>query len=307
MKIDNFALTMHQTCPAKYQLRMHEGWTAKRRSGALGFGGALHAGIAEWYRTGKIEAAVVAISEGWPEGISVDDFRTKEKCVTTMLEYVKKYPSEPFQIIGAPENPLIEVPFTLELGLSLSHCQECDYNNALEEEGWQLRDCKNCGRQLEPLEYGGILDGGINFSGQMFVFEHKSTTQLGSQYFNQFKPNNQISGYIWAGGLLSGMPVAGAMVNAIGIYKASPTKFERSITARSPQGIESWKRNVQSVCNEIKSHERTGYWPQRTGSCTQYGLCEYHSVHTLENPLEQIKRLETDYVRQHWDYELREG
>ena len=30
MKIDNFALTMHQACPSKYQLRMIEGWRSKQ-------------------------------------------------------------------------------------------------------------------------------------------------------------------------------------------------------------------------------------------------------------------------------------
>ncbi len=303
MKIDNFALQQFQTCPAKYDLRMRQGWVAKRRSGALGFGGAVHAGIAAWYKTKDVDAAILAIDAAYPEGISVDDFRTREKCVQVMIEYTRKYPAEQFTIVGAPDNPMIEVPFTLELGLCVPICNECGFNHGPTDSPM----CVQCGAALEPIEYGGICDGLIEFSGIPYVFEHKSTTQLGSSYFNQFKPNNQVTGYIWAAGLLSGQDVNGALINAIGIYKASATKFERQITSRSKIGIEAWKYNVQAVCGQIKLAERSGVWSLTTGSCTQYGLCEYHSVHVLENPKEQIMRLDTDYIKEAWDYELREG
>jgi hypothetical protein len=313
MKIDNFALTMHQTCPAKYDLRIRQGWTTRGKSGALGFGGALHVGLAVWYRTHSLEQALMAINDKWPEDLPVDDFRTKEKCITTMIEYSKFYPSEGFTVVGMPDNPMIEVPFTIELGLCVPYCG--DWTDGLgefhggcgaEQKDMAAQRCENCGASLEPIEYGGIFDGLVEFSEQVFVLEHKSTSVLGGSYFNQFKPNNQVSGYIWAAEELSGKHVVGALVNAIGIYKVGKTKFEREMTSRSEEGIKLWKQNVQVTCAEIKYHERTGYWPLRTQACTLYGLCEFHPIHVLEHASEQEKRLESLYVKDKWDYELRE-
>lgn len=302
MKIDNFALSMHQTCPAKYDLRIREHWVSRRRSGALGFGTALHEGLATWYRTGEVAKALVAISNHWPENMPVDDFRTKSKCVEVMLAYIKQYPHESWSIIGAPENPVIEVPFTLDTGMFLP-CTEC----------WLLEDpisdrvCATCGVPREPIEYGGIYDMLVEFGGSVFVVDHKSTSMMGSGYFNQFKPNNQMTGYIWAGSEMSGKRVSGAIINAIGIYKTGATKFAREITSRSPLAIEEWLLNLWHECVAIKSNERLGHFAMRTSACTLYGLCEFHSVHSLDNPKERARRLEVDFVKEEWDYEQRDG
>lgn len=303
MKIDNFALTMHQTCPAKYNLRMNEGWTTRRKSGALGFGSTAHSGLAVWYKTGDLAQSLRAITEAWPSESPSDDYRTLEKCISVMVEYTKAYPTESFRVIGhGTESPMVEVAFTLETGMYLS-CKECGPIAG----AWDKEDkyCKNCGEPLEPIEYGGIFDTVVEFGGQAFVLEHKTTSQLGSYYFNQYKPNNQVTGYVWAARKLSGKRVGGAIINAIGVFKVGATKFQREITSRSDADIETWLDNVRAVCEEIQWHNRTGTWPMRTSACVLYGQCEYHSVHVLDNPVAQQKRLEQDYVRDHWDYEKR--
>ena len=306
MKIDNFALSMHQSCPAKYQLRMIEHWSSRRRTGALGFGSALHIGLAEWYRSGDPVKCLGAINEAWPDNMPIDDWRTKEKCIVTMAEYIKQYPTETFKVVGAPENPVIEVPFTIDMGFYLP-CIECGNMVEDEDSGPFRAKCENCGGDKEPLEYGGIYDMLVDFGGQLFVVDHKSTSVLGPQYFNQFNPNNQMTGYIWAATQLSGTKVTGAIINAIGVMKTGKTKFEREITSRSPEAIETWKRNVYVEACNIKEHERIGFFPQRTQSCTMYGKCEYHDVHVLQHAVEQAKRLEQDYVKESWDYEMRDG
>ena len=279
MIIDNFALTNFQSCPAKYDLRILQHWQSRRKSAALGFGGTFHEGLAEWYRSGDRAKAMMALSEAWPQFTPIDDYRTKEKCVSTLIEYFKTYPAETFSIVGAPSNPMVECVFTLDTGLTL-------------DDG-------------EPIEYGGIFDGIVEFGGSVYVLEHKTTSQLGSTYFNQFKPNNQVTGYTWAAGLLSGKRVGGAIINAIGVFKSSASRFDRQITTRSQQEIEDWLINVQATCQQIRDCERRGYWPLYTGSCTMYGRCEYHDVHILGTPIERRKRLEQDYEVKQWAHEER--
>jgi len=309
MKVDNTALTTHQTCPAKFDLRIRQGWASKGKSAALGFGGALHSGLAEWYKKKDIRAALLAIDTAWDARAgNVDDWRTKDKCITTMIEYSKVYPSESFSVVGAPENPMIEVPFTIELdGLCIPYCSTCDKWYTDKQGLVTMTKCPSCLGDLEPIEYGGIFDGLIEFSHRIFILEHKSTSVLGASYFDQFKPNNQVAGYIWGASKLSGKKVDGALINAIGVYKASKTKFERHITSRSDVAIEEWKKNVQLTCAEIKFHELHGYWPMRTQACTLYGRCEFLNVHELEHEAERQARLHMEYEINPWDYELREA
>ncbi len=317
MKIDNFALTMFQACPIKYKLRMIDGWTTRRKGAALGFGGALHEGLAEWYRSSDKAKALMAIHEAWPANVPVDDYRTKEKCLSVMIDYMRTYSDEHFHIVGAPANPMVECTFTLDTGMKLN-CRDCG-DIAGKWDGYATvadgqvvivssgDNCPNCGQPLEAIEYGGIFDGLIEFSGSVYVLEHKSTSQLGTYYFNQFKPNNQVTGYVWAAGLLSGRRVGGAIINAIGVYKSSATKFDRQITTRSPDNIAEWLNNVKNTCEMIVACERSGYWPMFTTSCTMYGQCEFHQVHVLSTETEREKMLEQAYVREEWHYEQRAG
>lgn len=313
MKVDNFALTNFQTCPAKYELRIKQGWTTRRRSSALSFGGGFHEGLAVWYKTHDLAAALSAIVNKWDDSVSVDDYRTKEKAVQVMIDYVKHYPQESFKVVGFETGaPMIEVPFVLDTGLHLD-CQLCAEHPGVSTPFTEARTkvitkdiCSRCGTPYEPIEYGGIFDGLVDFNGQLWVFEHKTTSQLGSYYFDQFKPNNQVTGYIWAAEQLSGRKVQGAIINAIGVYKTGATKFERGMTARHPQDLKEWLENIRIVCNQIKRAEKEGY-SQSTGACTLYGKCEYHSIHVLSHPSERQKRLESDYIQEAWDFEHRTG
>jgi len=302
MRIDNFALTMFQACPAKYKLRIIDGWTSRRKSAALGFGGAFHHGIAEWYRYGSMQKMLVGVREAWPDGMPVDDYRTLAKCCEVLMAYVKKYPAETFQVVQGPSGPLIEVSFTLDTGLYLS-CFNC---GSLDKSAPTRPVCYHCGIPKEVLEYGGIFDGLVEFSGAVYVIEHKTTSQLGAYYFDQFRPNNQVTGYTWGGGLLSGKHVGGALINAVGVYKSSAPKFERQVTVRSQVEIAEWLQSVYATCEQIQQCKRTGIWHLQTIACTMYGKCEFHQVHVLPHQNQRINLLEQEYVVSLWDYEGRD-
>lgn len=283
MKIDNFALTMHQACPSKYNLRINQGWTARRKSGALGFGAALHLGLAEWYRSRNLDKALVEISAGWEDPADQDDYRTLDRCLDTMAQYAARYSHENFTPVVGPAGPMLEVSFSLDTGHDVS----------------VFKDGRHV---IEPLEYGGIFDGLVEMGSNVYVLEHKTTSQLGPYYFTQYKPNNQVTGYVWAAGQLTGKRVAGAIINAIGVLKTQ-TKFERQITTRSAEDIATWLTDVRTEAQSIQEHATGGHWPMRTPSCVMYGKCEFHDVHVLGSPEEQDAMLQAHYVRRTWDFE----
>lgn len=306
MKIDNYALNLFQVCPEKYRLRIKKGYTSRRKSAALGFGLAFHAGLAGWYRTKSRVEMTKAVENAWPDGMPVDDFRTKQKCIETLLAYTKEYPDETFQFVQGTSGPLIEVPFTLHTGLYLP-CSMCW---TLDISGKDDPLCSECHSLKEPIEYGGIFDGMVHFSGTLYVLEHKTTSQLGDSYFDQFRPNNQVTGYVWGGSGLSGQRVGGAFINAIGVYKSSAPKFKRQVTVRSEEEIAEWLKTVYADCVEIRRYERMfgvdTPWPMRTNACTTYGKCEYHRVHSMPHQKQRLVVLDQDYVQDYWDFEGRD-
>lgn len=289
MKIDNTALTAFQTCPALYFLRFKEHWSPRRKSAALGFGGGVHLGLGEWYTTKEMPRVAQAMASGWQPG-PPDDYRTLQKAVDVMVKYKQMYPNENFQFVQGPDGNLVEVVFTLPLTDILT--------------GEQLY-CEDG----EVIEYGGIFDGLVESGGpnsQVYVLEHKTTSRLGASYMLQFKPNNQVSGYIWAAGVLSNKKVMGALINAICVTKSGKIDFKRDITTRSAYDLSVWARDVQTTCNMIKKAEATGEWPRFTKNCTMYGRCEFHDVHVKGDPDTERRVLEQDYEYREWSHEARD-
>lgn len=317
MKIDNTMLKYFEDCPLKYKTRIVDEWTSRFGAGPLIFGGGVHEGLKAWYQgllDGKtpiqrMEEAIEAVNAftNW-DSLPIDDHRTKTKGLEMMLAYIKEYPSETFKVLQ------VEVPFCFELGRWILHCDHCGRDNDPFITGdypAATSVCRSCGSDLEPIEYGGIFDGIIQYGAGsqsvVYTFEHKTTSQLGGLYFRQFDLDNQISGYCWAGAQVSGKVVGGALINVLCLTRGSNISFKREMIGRNPTQLEQWKNDVAVTCNEIALAQRTGQWQKRTNHCmNKYGLCTFHSVHVLADPEERRRRLETDYRKEPWDFERRD-
>lgn len=306
MKIDNHALQLWQTCPAKHDLSIRKGWQPRFRGGAVGYGAAVHEGLATWYKVlmdnpkasvpDRLAAAKQSIINSWPENQPTDDFRTMSRACELMDKYADTYPFESFKPV------LVEQPFSFETGMYLD-CPACGESRAFPNDG----RCENCLAQCESIEYGGIVDLLVEFNGVYFIVDHKTTSQLGPMYFLQYKPNNQLTGYCWGIQQATGKHVSGAFINALCTTISGKISFKRELTNRSPNDIELWLRQLRSECNSIRRHELTGEFPYHTAQCMgKYGICEYHSVHVLSDPSEQQSRLETDFEVRQWNFELRD-
>lgn len=332
MKVDNTMLSTFDDCMLKYKESMEDHWSSRFQGGALGHGIAIHAGLAAWYqgpldglsKTQAMEAGVAEIARAWNPDHPRDDFRTLERAQKLFLKYVEVYPQESFKILS------VEVPYTLPLtppawltcpnswlvrdevtgiyGYDPEYGIGCDETRIINE-----GECANCGRALEPIEYGGIYDLLVQFgTSTIYVVDHKTTSQLGSTYFLQFNPNNQITGYIWGARSLSGRPVAGAIINALCLTTAGNMVIDpqrtRDMTSRTESDFIEFRSDVIWKCNAIATARRTGIWPKSTGMCqTKYGMCGYHSIHVLADEGERQLRRETDYVKRVWDFENRDG
>lgn len=342
MKVDNTMLSAFDTCALKYKESMEDHWSSRFQGGALGHGIAMHAGLQAWYQglldekdsVTRMKEAVAAIEKAWNPDHPKDDFRTLERAQRLMLEYIRAFPSETFKVLA------VEVPFLLSLTpQAWLTCENSWYvkdeqmglyeyrppamvdadGNTLHHERCRAEadengNCENCGFPCEEIEYGGIIDLIVQFGSAqstIYVVDHKTTSQLGSTYFLQFNPNNQITGYCWGAEQLSNSKVAGAIINALCMTTAGNMKVgseTRSITSRTQADYIEFRSDVIWKCNAIATARRTGVWPKSTDQCQgKYGMCGYHSIHVLGDESERQLRRETDYVKRVWDFENRDG
>jgi hypothetical protein len=74
--------------------------------------------------------------------------------------------------------------------------------------------------------------------GSLYVMDQKTTGgTVGTYYFEQFSPNNQMSLYSWAGQAILRSPVRGVIIDAAQIA-VNFTRFERGITTRSKDQLD---------------------------------------------------------------------
>lgn len=162
--------------------------------------------------------------------------------------------------------------------------------------------------------FGGRMDQIIMWNGRIWIRDFKTTSYMGKTYADQFDPNNQMSGYVWAGTQLSGRPVQGVLIETVYNTKTRGPDIKQFLSTRSEGQIEQWSATVAHELTEIrKAWERMpeeGYlaFPQRTLACNDYGGCYYagrhgdvgacsmNSGHEIEGWLEQ----KTQYSE--WDF-----
>jgi len=302
MKLDNFSFSGWQGCPLWYKTRILDRWTVRHKSAALGFGGAIHSGLATWYKTRDPDAAIEVLESQFPADQPVDDYRDGMKAKRVLLEYMQHYLHESFTVIPG----MVEVSAALPTGTYLPVCPRCAMDNrAVDNYDKEQTLCRACDAELEPLEYGGIFDTLVDFSGQVYILEHKTTSMLGPRFFDQFKPNNQVTGYVWLAKQLSGR-CDGAIINAIGVYKVGATRFERHITTRNDFDMAEWLQDLWTEACHIADNVRTGHFPMRSKACTLYGACEFLGVHQISDPSARQRYLEQDYVQEQWEFEKRD-
>lgn len=282
--IDNTALDAYMACPRRYFYGMVQN---RRRAGmvapALAFGTTVHKMLEEHYRTGGDRTAVErAIIMSWQQHDRPDDHRTVHRALSLYDEYLRHYGDHEAEArnwghtVGYPSNPLVEIPV------------EISWSGA-----------------LHP--YTGKIDRIIEHQGLFIVEDHKTTSALGTYYFEQFDPNNQMMGYAVLAQEATGLPIAGVRINAIGVLKTQ-TKFAREFVSFSQQRLAEWRDNYNYWISRLEesyhySNDKPDLacWPHNFNACAgKYGACQYTQVCTSPPHLRQ-RILESSFDLAPWD------
>jgi PD-(D/E)XK nuclease superfamily len=272
LEIDNSFIERLIACPRSLQYdRLLKRIPAESKP-SLSFGTAIHAAL-EWrYKNLKNASPTVADEQRIVDEVLTphfaaqptheEDHRTLAYAHEVLRQYNKRYNSEPFQLLtDSKGNVMAEMSFCLPL---------CEVSGV-------------------PVYYTGRVDLPVQWDGMIVVVDHKTTSMLGSFYFDGQKVSPQYEGYAWAFEQITQQRVGGYCINAIRT-KEMPAKpksgwdawwdesFGRHKEYLRPGQIDEWHRNTTSLIEEFFWHYNRGYMPMKKKACTMYGKCAYYDV-----------------------------
>jgi hypothetical protein len=301
---DSTSLGWLKECPRKYQYHMIEGWVSKGEQIHLEYGILYHEALAEYEkllfeacgdreRTANDHEQAVhlvvydILERTWRDGkpwraiadLEPNDkasLKNRENLVRTVVWYLDKFKNDPAQTRMHPVTgkPMIELHFQFNIGAGLN--------------------------PDNPYVLCGHLDRVVEFQGESFVMDRKTTTStLGSYYFEQYDPDNQMSLYTVASQVAFKTPVKGVIIDAAQIAVGF-SRFVRSFVFKTQDQIDEWMKDLRFWLWQASIFADRKYWPQNDKSCHKFGGCVFREI-CSRSPSVRDKFLESNFTRREWN------
>lgn len=291
---DSTSLGWLKDCPRKYMYSMIDGWVGRGESVHLEFGILYHEALEIYeihrYNEDTHDQALRKVvqrtlvntwREGRPWRASRDldpsdraSLKCRENLIRSIVWYLDKYRDDPAKTKMWSGGPMVELHFQFEAGFNY------DLNH--------------------PYNLCGYLDRIVTFQDQPFVMDRKTTTStLGSYYFEQYDPDNQMSLYTIASQVAFRTPVKGVIIDAAQIAVGF-TRFVRDFVFKTPDQIDEWMRDLKIWLRMAERFAEADYWPQNDKSCSKYGGCVFRSI-CSKSPSVRDRFLESNFTRREWN------
>lgn len=288
--VDDSLLKDFASCEHSMLLRYIYYWRTLHESDHLIFGGAYASGLEAarraFYQEGDDQFG--AIASGVAAGLKhyglhhhIDDRKSGTRLAEAIVFYGNRYPfaTDEFKPV-ARKNGTPWIEFSWAVPLPIEH----PVTN-------------------EPLIYVGRSDAVMeNPHGLLYLFDDKTTTQLGQSWASQWELNSQFSGYTWAA-WQQGVDVCGTVVRGLCSY-VDRLDMAQAIVYRPKHLITKWYDNTLSRLQRLRlvwlRMLATGQtFDYNFGTtCTSYGGCPFREICAAED---EDKWLNVNFKRRLWD------
>lgn len=306
--IDDSTLQIMQRCMRESAYAIGAKRKLMRDETALKWGGIMHKVLEMRYCGGAtkitkareqamFDTAIREFSEWSPPE---DDYRNLDRALQVIDDYNLTYSKEPFEIVPLKEFQGIETPFILPFTTL-----------RIDDHIWirdrASGDIFNQYVEYIPVYFMGRIDMVIKDELGLAVFDHKTTSIGGSNFFTPFYTATQFKGYAWAVEQILGERVTHAVIN--GIICRRPTRTgkgtefvrDNNITYH-PSHITEWKQTVEDTIKLYVSCVLEQNFPMQTFNCVhKFGKCEFYDVCQLP-PETRLTMLKSgQYVNRTWN------
>jgi len=287
---DSTCLGMLKTCPRLYQYQMIEGWSPNDESAHLVFGQLFHHALEEYDRrkaegSTHVEAMEWAIgdllvsSKGYapdPE-TKAGKYKSRDRLLALVIDYLDGYKDDAsVTFLLEDGTPAVELSFRFELDWGPAAAMT--YPPDASSHAIQVGDV-TANHVTQPYLLCGHLDRVVTFADDLYVMDRKtSMSTLGSYYFDQYEPNNQMTLYTLASRVILESPVRGVIIDAAQIKLEENNEFKRGMTLRTPDQLDEWLKDLERWLAIAESYAEADYWPQNDTACGNYGGCKFREV-----------------------------
>ena len=282
---DSTSLGWFKECPRKYYFSMILGLRARavEESVHLRWGSIYHSALELFDRrrfegadreTATRDVVRYVLEATWDDGKPWEpehNTKTRPNLIRSVLWYLDFFTNDNASTVAlANGKPAVELSFRLPVDNDLVLC--------------------------------GHLDRVVDWpaGGGQFVMDRKTTSStLTPNYFNQYKPDNQMSLYSYAGAAILRAPIKGVIIDAVQVAVGF-SRFERGITYRSTEELDEWLNETYAWVGQAHWHADRDFWPGNDKSCHHFGGCVFRKV-CGASPQVRQQILEGDYERIPWN------
>lgn len=133
----------------------------------------------------------------------------------------------------------------------------------------------------------GTLDVVLRNSqtGVVLPTDHKTSSVVGSDFYNRLKPNHQYTGYLLLAQTVLGLQTDSFLINCLQVKpkpvtkRGTPPHFPRQVTSRSPEDMREFVESVVCAVNDYLIWKNSNVWPIGcVDNCTHYGGCQFLDI-----------------------------
>jgi hypothetical protein len=259
---DQTSLGELKLCPQKYKYSIIDGYEPRDTNVHFIFGTAYHHAFELYdhlradgldYNEAVRETVTDTLVKTWRKDLnrpwpSDNPQKNRGTLIRSIVWYLDQFKDDPLETVMLHDGrPAVELSFRIELG---------------------------CASALtgEPFLLCGHIDKLVNFEGKKAIVDKKTTKNtINSSFFLKFSPDNQVSAYMLAGGIILDEPVTTMIIDAAQILVNS-TRFQRGVIHRTEPQLQEWLRDTWVFIAQAETYARDNYWPRNDKACGQPSL-----------------------------------
>lgn len=275
--MDSTAMMTYKTCPRLYFYRIVLGFTPKETPEYFAFGTAYHKfrevlqRDADTHKLSVQEALIHATDVAVemykkhpiPDSDSKWAFLTIDRLNQSCLVAFKHWLKE--RLDGHIKVTAFEQPFTLQLG---------------------------------SIWVAGRADNIVDWRGEPWGRDFKTSSKTGPFYSRTLEPNDQFTRYTWAESKLTGKQVKGQIVEVLYNTKKEGPIIETFTTTRTLGQLKRWELEHGFWMRQIDESREQDMYPMNEKSCN---FCKYHSVCKSSSESGQMSQLKSYFKVEPWD------
>lgn len=290
VRINSSSLGIILSCPRKAYYSLHRNFRARSESPALTFGTAIHKALEVFYSHPRAERTIPLKFKELSDLLAFDDTDapvSEHFLFTAIRAFVKA--AQPLRALPASDKRSIPNGIWTLQQYFITYIND-PYVVYADEAGPVTE------RTAETLLFDSptlriILFGTLDVvlrheqNGNVLPADHKTSSIIGSDFFNRLKPNHQYTGYLVLAQRALGLTTNEFLVNCLQVKpkpvtaRGKDSHFTRQVTTRSEQDIQEFVESVTWAVRSYLEWMRSGVWPiGHVNECTTYGGCGFLDV-----------------------------